>query len=47
MGGKKLKATSFDYAPFLYKENSIYNGYEVRYIFQLFFYLLTFKYQLR
>ena len=37
MRGKKLKATSFDYAPFLYKENSIYNGYEVRYIFQMVF----------
>ena len=32
MGGKKLKATSFDYAPFIYKENSIYYGFEVRYI---------------
>ena len=27
--GKKLRATSFEYEPFIYKENNTYNGYEV------------------
>ena len=31
MGGRKLKATSFDFEPYVYIENSVYYGSEVRY----------------